>query len=86
MAGGVSGYSTAAASFEGQKRKRENPTGVWYMFYGKSSVKQMGLQDGQAVLQFHPELNLLHRGTVRASMKMPQRRPAVHWVILLGPV
>ena len=35
---------------------------VWYIFYGKLSVNQMGPQAGRAVLQLHPALDLLHRG------------------------
>ena len=56
------------------------------MFYGKSSVKQTGPRAGRAVLQLHPALRLLHRGPVRLSTRMPQRRPTVHWVLLLGTV
>ena len=44
------------------------------MFYGKSSVKQTGLQAGQSVLQLHPALDLLHRGLhplERANFETP---------------
>ena len=34
----------------------------------------------------HLVLDLLHRGPVCKSMQMPQHRPAVHWMLLLGPV
>ena len=37
-------------------------------------------------LQLHPELDLLHHGPVQSSVQMPQRRTAVHWVLLLGKV
>ena len=38
------------------------------------------------MLQLHPELNLLHSGAVHNSVQMPQHRPAVKWVLLLGLV
>ena len=86
MAGGVSGYPTMARSLGGQKRNGETPTGGWYMFYGKFSVKHMGPQAARAVLQLHSALDLLHHGPVRKSVQILQRRLAVHWVLLLGPV
>ena len=86
MAGGVSGYPTAASSSGGRKRKEETPMGGWYMFYGKSSVQHTGPQAGRAVLQLHLSLDLLHHGPVRQGMQVPKRRPIVHWVLLLGLV
>ena len=38
------------------------------------------------MLQLHPALNLLHHGPVCQSVRIPQRRTALHWVVLLGPV
>ena len=38
------------------------------------------------MLHLHPSLDLLHRGPVRLGVQILQRRPAVHWVLLLGPV
>ena len=32
------------------------------------------------------EGDLLHRGPVHLSMRMPKRRPIMHWVLLLGPM
>ena len=46
----------------------------------------IGPQAGREVLQLHLALDLLHCGTVRSSVQMPKRRPAVHWVLLLGLV
>ena len=83
MAGGVLRFSTAAGPSGGLKRKGETPTGIWYWFYSKF-LKQTGLKDGRAVLQLHPALDLLHHEPVRASVRMPQSRPAVHWVLLMG--
>ena len=40
------------------------------MLYGKLSVKQTGLQAGQAVLQLHPALDLLHHGPVFTSLQI----------------
>ena len=54
------------------------------MFYSKWSIKQTGPRAGQAVLQLHLALELLHRGPVRASVQITQFRPPVHWVLLLG--
>ena len=34
----------------------------------------------------HLALDLLHHGPVRLRVQMPYRRPAVHWVLLLGAV
>ena len=34
----------------------------------------------------HPAFDLLHCWTVRKSVQIPQHRPTVHWVLLLGPV
>ena len=56
------------------------------MFYGKSSIKEMGTRAGRAVLQLHLALKLIQRGPVRLSVRMLQRWPAVHWVLLLGTV
>ena len=56
------------------------------MLYGKSSINQAGLQAGRAVLQLHLALDLIHRGPIRSSVQILQRRPAVHRVLLLGPV
>ena len=56
------------------------------MFYGKSSVCQMGLRDGRAVLQLHPSLDLLHHKPVRQGVRVLERRPTVHGVLLLGAV
>ena len=56
------------------------------MFYGESSIKQTGPQASRDVLQLHPALDLLHRGLARSSVKMRENQPAVHWVLLLGPV
>ena len=56
------------------------------MFYGKSYVQQTGPQAGREVLQFHPALEMLHHGPVRQGVRVPKRRPAVHWVLLLEPV
>ena len=56
------------------------------MFYGKLSVQQMDPQAGQAVLKLQLALKLLHHRPVRSSVRIPQRQPAVHWVLLLGPV
>ena len=88
MDGGVSGYSTAASSSGGKKRKGETPRGGggWYMLYGKFSVYHTSLRAGRAVLQLHPALDLLHCGPVRSSVRVPQRRPEVHWFLLLGLV
>ena len=86
MAGGVSGYSTAAGSSGGRKRKGETPTGGCYRFYSKSYVYQTGLRAGQLVLQLHPALDRLRRGPIRQGVQVPKRRPKVHWVLLLGPV
>ena len=44
----------------------------------------MGPRDGQAVLQLHPALDLIHQGPVSASVQMPQRWTAVQGVLLLG--
>ena len=63
---------------------RNSYGGVWYMFYGKSSVKQTGPQVGHAVLQLHPALDLLYHGPVCASMQMPQLRMTVYRGLLLG--
>ena len=52
------------------------------MFYSKL-LKQTGLRDGQVVLQLQRALNQLHHGLVHASVRMPQRWTAVHWVLLL---
>ena len=54
------------------------------MFYGKLPIKQTVPWANRAVLQLHPALNLLHRGPVHTSVQMPQQRPTVHWVLLLG--
>ena len=86
MAYSMSGYTMAAGSPGGQKRKGETPMGGWYMFNGKSSVHQTGPQASRVVLQLHPELDLLHPGPVRASVRIPQRQLAVHWVLLLETV
>ena len=56
------------------------------MFYGKSFVKQTGLQAGRLVLQLHPALDLLHCVPILLSVQMPQIQTAVHWVLLLGSV
>ena len=56
------------------------------MFYGKSSINQTGPQAVRLVLKLHLALSLLHPGPVRSIVRMPQCRPAVHWVLLLGPV
>ena len=56
------------------------------MFYNKSPNKQMGQRAGRAVLQLIPALDLFHRRPVRTIVQMPQRRPTVHWVLLLGLV
>ena len=34
----------------------------------------------------HPALDLLHHGPVHKSVRIPELRPTVHWVLLLGPV
>ena len=86
MDGGVLGYLTAAGSLGGQKRKRKTPTRIWYMFYGKLSVKQTVPRAGRLVLQLHPTLDLLHRGPVRSSVRIPKQQSAVQWVLLLGMV
>ena len=87
MAGGMPGYPTAAGSLGGRKRKKVILMGGgWYMFYGKLSVKQMGPRSSQVVLHLHLMINLLHHGTVCLSMRIPQRQPAVYWVILMGTV
>ena len=62
---------------------RNSYRGVWYWFYDKS-LKQTGTRAGQAVLWLHLALDLLHYGPVRASVRMLQRRPEVHRVLLLG--
>ena len=56
------------------------------MFYSKSSVCQTGPQDGQEVLKLHPELNLLHHRPVRQGVQVPEYRPTVQRVLLLGAV
>ena len=56
------------------------------MFYGKLFVCQTGQQAGQAALHLHPALDLLCHLPVRQGMRVPQHRPEVHWVLLLGPV
>ena len=43
-----------------KKEGRNSYGGVWYRFYGKSPNKQTGPRAGRAVLQLHPELDLLH--------------------------
>ena len=60
--------------------------GGWYMLYGKSSVQKTGPQAGRVVLQLYPALNLIHRRPVHSSVQRPQRRPEVHWALLMGPV
>ena len=56
------------------------------MFYSKFSVYQTGPRAGGAVMKLHPALHLIHCGPIRTSVRMPQRRPEGHWVLLLGPV
>ena len=56
------------------------------MFYIKSYLKQMVMLAGRAVMQLHPALDLLHCRLVLSSVQMPQLRPAVYWVLLLGLV
>ena len=56
---------------------------VWYSFYSKLS-KPTGPRDGRAVLQLHPELDLLHHGPVRKGVQMQKRGEKVNRVILLG--
>ena len=53
---------------EEKKGKEKLLQGGWYMFYGKSSVKQTGPQAGREVLQLHPALVLLHCGPVPLSV------------------
>ena len=86
MAGGVSGYPTMAGSLGGQKRKGETPTegGGWYKFYSKSYFCQTVPRASQAVLQLHPAHDLLHQGPILQGIHVPERRPTVHWVLLLG--
>ena len=43
--------------------------GGFYCFYGKLS-QLTGLRDGQAVLQLHPALDLLHHGPLREGMRV----------------
>ena len=84
---GLPGNPTAASSSGGQKRKGETPTGgVWYRFYGKLSVCQIGPQSDRAVLKFHRALYLLHHGPVCQGVQVPGRRPTVNLVLLLGAV
>ena len=59
---------------------------VWYRLYGKLSVYQTGPRAGQEVLQLHPSLDMIHNGPVLQSVQVPERRPAVHGVLLLGSV
>ena len=66
MAGGMSRSATSAGPSGGEKREKLL-RGVWYSFYGKFS-KPTGLRYGQAVLQLHPELNLLHHGPVHEAV------------------
>ena len=49
-----------------KKEGRNSYGGVWYQFYGKL-LRPTGWRDGQAVLQLHPALDLLHHGPVSAS-------------------
>ena len=86
MAGGVSGYPTAAASSGGLKQKGETPKGIWYKFYSKSSVYQTSPRSGRWVLQMHPALDLLHHGPVCQGVRVPECHPKVHRGILFGPV
>ena len=67
----------------GEKGREKLLQGVWYSFHGKSS-KPTVPRDGQAVLQMHPALNLLHHGPVYEGVRMQKRRETVHWVLLLG--
>ena len=60
--------------------------GGWYKFYGKSSICQTGPRAGQAVLLLHPALDLLYHGPVRQGVRVPEFRPTVHRLLLLGPV
>ena len=66
-----------------KKEGRNSYGGVWYKFYGKL-LKPTGPRYGRAVLQLHPSLDLIHHRPVRAGVRMPKRREAVHWVPLLG--
>ena len=86
MAGGVLDYLTAAGSSGWRKRKVETPMEGWYKFYGKSLVYHMGLQSGQAVLQLHPALDLIHHRTVRQGVQVPEFRVTLHRVLLLVAV
>ena len=86
MDGGMSRLVTATVPSGGKKKEGRNSYGgVWYSFYGKSS-KPTGPRDGRAVLQLHPELDLLHHGPVSADVQMQELWEAVHWVLLLGEV
>ena len=54
-------------------------------FYGESP-QQTGLRDGRVVLQLHSALDLLYHGPVCEGVRVLERRPAVHGVLLLGEV
>ena len=57
---------------EGEKGREKNSYGgVWYRFYGNSPNNQTGPQDGRAVLQLHPALDLLLHGPVCSRVQMP---------------
>ena len=63
------GLSYDSRAIRRAKKKEINSYGgVWYRFYGKSSIKQTVPRAGQAVLQLHPALDLIRHGPVRKSM------------------
>ena len=72
--------------WKGKNGGKKSFGGGWYRFYGKLSVCQTGPQIGRAVLQLPLALELLHYGPVLQGMQIPERRPPVHRVVLLGAV
>ena len=65
---------------------RNSYDGGWYSLYGKLSFFHTVPRDVQVVLQLHPALDLLLHGNIRQGVRIPELRPTVHGVLLLGAV
>ena len=60
--------------------------GVWYMFYVKSSVKQTGPRVSREFAAVAPGTQPAPPRVCLLEHVNAQRRTAVHWVLLLGPL
>ena len=48
--------------------------------------REQGPREGQAVLQLHPALDLLHHGPDQKGLRVQERWTAVHGVLMLREV